>query len=75
MPDDQIRHLSQGQIEKIAHILGDTQSGLTGAEIGFMLTCCKIEDVDSANTKWKRLYNAFAERHNKIVSSLVRNLT
>ena len=65
MTDKQKRYLTQGQIEKIAHILGDTQSGLTGTEIGFLLNSCSIDDVDSNNTKWKRLYNAFVERHNK----------
>jgi uncharacterized protein (TIGR02391 family) len=65
MADKQERHLTQGQIEKIAHILGDTQSGLTGTEIGFMLSSCDIKDVNPEFSKWKRLYNAFVERHNK----------
>ena len=65
MADKQERHLTQGQIEKIAHILGDTQSGLTGTEIGFMLSSCDIQDVNPELSKWKRLYNAFVKRHNK----------
>jgi uncharacterized protein (TIGR02391 family) len=65
MPDLEKRHLSQGQIEKIAHILGDTSSGLKGSEIGFMLNSCNIEDVNPGITKWQRLYNAFVQRHNQ----------
>jgi len=64
MLKDKKRCFSQGQIEKIAKILGDTYSGLTGSEIGHMLTSKKIKDVDPDNTKWKRLYNAFVEKHN-----------
>jgi uncharacterized protein (TIGR02391 family) len=58
------RHFTQGQIEKIAKILGETNFGLTGTEIGHFLFSIGIEDIDSNNTKWKRLYNAFVEAHN-----------
>jgi len=65
MVDNQSRHLTQGQIERLSRILGDTQSGLTGSEIGFILNSCGIEDIAPGITKWNRLYNAFVERHNK----------
>jgi uncharacterized protein (TIGR02391 family) len=65
MADLEPRHLTQGQIEKIAHILGDTYSGLKGSEIGFMLDSCNIEDVNPGITKWQRIYNAFVKRHNQ----------
>lgn len=54
-----------GQIEAICRVLGDTTAGLTGSEIGQILRQCKIRDVDPQNTKWKRLYNAFAEKLNQ----------
>ena len=55
---------SQAQIESISKILGDTDFGLTGSEIGWMLVQAHIQDVDPTNTKWKRLYNALITRHN-----------
>lgn len=65
MSKDKVRSFSQGQLEKIAKILGDTYTGLTGAEIGHILVSVGIKDTDRQNTKWKRLYNAFAENHNR----------
>jgi uncharacterized protein (TIGR02391 family) len=59
------RYFKQGQIEKIAHIIGETNSGLSGTEIHHLLESSKIDDVDPQNTKWKRLFNAFVTRHNK----------
>lgn len=50
----------QAILEGVCRILGDTEQGLTGTQIGFYLAQERIEDVDSVNTKWKRLYNAFA---------------
>jgi len=52
-------------IEAIAKVLGDTANGLTGSEIGHVLNTCSISDVDTLNTKWKRLYNALAAEQNK----------
>jgi len=52
------------QLEAIAKILGDTSDGLTGSELEHVLKQSKIPDVDPTNTKWKRLYNAFAEFQN-----------
>ena len=49
----------------IAKVLADTETGLTGSEIGYALQQCQIEDTDPQNTKWKRLYNAFAAFQNK----------
>jgi uncharacterized protein (TIGR02391 family) len=58
------RHFTSGQIEEIAKILGDTNEGLTGSEIGHLLKSCDIPDTHPELTKWKRLYNAFAKVHN-----------
>ncbi|NOY92020.1 MAG: TIGR02391 family protein [Deltaproteobacteria bacterium] len=53
------------RLEAMARVLADTSDGLTGSEIGRALAQSKIPDVDSTNTKWKRLYNAFAEFQNE----------
>jgi uncharacterized protein (TIGR02391 family) len=52
-------------LEEIAKILGDTNSGLTGSEIQHTLAQSQITDTDPMLTKWKRLYNAFANYQNK----------
>lgn len=52
-------------LEMISKILGDTEKGLTGSEIQHLLTQSNIEDTDPRMTKWKRLYNAFANYQNK----------
>ena len=57
--------LTETQIEQIARIIGDTQGGLTGSEIGHILAQCHIDDPDPEMTKWKRLYNAFYDAVNK----------
>lgn len=53
------------RLEAIAKVLADTSEGLTGSEIGHALAQSKIPDVDPTNTKWKRLFNAFAEFQNE----------
>jgi len=52
-------------LEGISKILGDTANGLSGTEIGKFLQEVNIPDIDQANTKWKRLYNAFVTFQNK----------
>jgi len=56
---------TQQQLEQIARIIGDTDTGLTGSEIGYALASCNIADVDSSDTKWKRLYNALVTFQNE----------
>lgn len=56
--------LTQPQIEQIARILGDTNNGYTGSEIGQLLMQCNMLDTDSGLSKWKRLYNAFCQKVN-----------
>lgn len=58
------------QLEAIAAALGDTSSGLTGSEIGFLLSASRIADVDPSATKRVRLYNAFANDQNSIQDRL-----
>lgn len=52
--------LTPPQIERIAQVLGDTEKGYTGSELGHHLDQCRIKDIDPNLTKWKRLYNAFS---------------
>jgi len=56
--------LKEELIEGICRIIGDTDKGLTGTEIGKLLLDSKIPDTDPSLTKWKRLYNAFANWQN-----------
>lgn len=51
-------------LEAVCRVLGDTNDGLTGAEIGYILTDMGIPDPDAAGTKWKRLFNALALAQN-----------
>lgn len=53
------------QAESIAKVLADTEEGLTGPQIGHLLQECKMADPTPSMTKWKRLYNAFAEAQNQ----------
>lgn len=52
-------------LEAISRILGDTDTGLTGSEIGYLLQDCRIPDTSPDMTKWKRLFNAFVEFQNE----------
>jgi len=52
-------------IEGICKIIADTDLGLSGTEIGKLLLDSKIKDTDPDLTKWKRLFNAFANWQNE----------
>lgn len=52
-------------MENICRVIANTDTGLIGAEIGRLLTDSLIEDTDPDFTKWKRLFNAFANYQNK----------
>jgi uncharacterized protein (TIGR02391 family) len=62
---DRIPPFNPQQLTAVAKVLGDTAKGLTGTEIGYFLSDCKIPDVTPDMTKWKRLFNAFVEWQNK----------
>lgn len=54
--------------EELTHIcqeLADTVTGLTGSEIGYILSNIGVEDTDPTMTKWKRLFNALVKRQNR----------
>lgn len=53
------------QLESICKFVADTELGLRGQEIERILGESNIPDVSPGITKWKRLFNAFAEWQNK----------
>lgn len=55
---------NEGELETLCKIIADTHDGLTGSQIEYLLRVLNIEDIDPTNTKWKRLYNALANRQN-----------
>jgi len=57
--------LGSGDLEALCKILADTDTGLTGSEIGHTLAQINIIDTEPTMTKWKRLYNALADNQNK----------
>src|SRR3546814_11697956 len=56
----------QGHIDSIARALGDKEDGLTGSEIGHLLSVCRmaLHDPGHGVTKWKRIQNEFAMDQN-----------
>lgn len=54
-----------GQLEALCKALADTNSGLTGTEIGNALANARIPDPEPSGTKWRRLYNALVAQQNK----------
>jgi len=53
--------ISEEILRGISQVIGDTSTGLSGAEIGHLLANAKIADTDPTLTKWKRLFNAFCK--------------
>jgi uncharacterized protein (TIGR02391 family) len=53
------------QLTAIAKALGDTEDGLTGTEIAYLLGECRVPDTDPTATKWKRIFNASVEFQNQ----------
>jgi len=52
-------------IESISRLFGDTNNGFTGAQIAKLLSESRIEDIDSGNTKWKRLNSALVNKQER----------
>ncbi len=53
------------EIEAIAKVLADTNTGLSGSELKHLLASLRIPDTDPGITKWQRLSNAFINFQNK----------
>ena len=62
---DHIQPFDGSSLQAICKIIAHTEHGLTGPEIHQILGECKIPDIDSSNTKWKRLFNALASIQNE----------
>src|SRR5690242_20515926 len=62
---DRVPPFNPQQLTSIAKILADTNTGLTGAQIEYLLRDCRIPDVTPDLTKWKRLLNAFVDFQNQ----------
>ena len=56
---------TEQQIQRIARIVGDTQDGFSGSEIGVLLAILKFPDEGPVQTKWKRIFNSLVELHYK----------
>lgn len=52
------------ELEAIADALADTSEGLTGSEIGYILSECGMTDTSPDLTKRRRLFNAFVGSQN-----------
>lgn len=52
-------------LENICRVIANTETGLTGTEIGRLLAESIMQDTDPTLTKWKRIFNAFAQYQNK----------
>jgi uncharacterized protein (TIGR02391 family) len=57
--------IDSGTLEGLAKILADTGQGLTGTELSKFIPEAGLTDLDSSNTKWKRLYNSFVDHQNR----------
>jgi uncharacterized protein (TIGR02391 family) len=47
------------QLEAVCKVLADTNTGLSGSQIDYLLVDSKIPNVSPGITKWKRLFDAF----------------
>jgi uncharacterized protein (TIGR02391 family) len=62
---ERIQPFNAQKLEAACRVIADTERGLTGSEIGYLLQECKLKDVSSDMTKWKRLFNALVEAQNR----------
>ena len=62
---ERIQPFNAQKLEAACRVLADTERGLTGSEIGYLLQDCKLVDVSPTMTKWKRLFNALVEAQNQ----------
>lgn len=61
--------IDSGTLEGLAKILGHTDRGLSGTELSKFIPEAGLIDLDASNTKWKRLYNSFADFQNRTNTS------
>ena len=53
---------SAAELDEICRLLADTETGLTGSQIGQALAQIRVKDTHPTLTKWKRLFNALGRR-------------
>lgn len=56
---------NEENLEQVCNVIGDTQTGLTGSEIGRYLRRCGIDDPNPGETKRIRLFKALVERQRR----------
>ncbi|MEH6433823.1 TIGR02391 family protein [Massilia sp. DD77] len=57
---------ASAELEAACKVLGNTTNGLTGTEIAHLLSEIGVADTAPSLTKWKRLFNALAEKQNQV---------
>lgn len=62
---EKVKYLQASSIEGISKILGDANSGLSSSVISQYLIEMRIDDIDPAITKWRKLYHALINDQNK----------
>jgi len=62
---ERIQPFNAQKLEAACRVIADTERGLTGSEIEYLLQDCKLTDVSPNMTKWKRLFNALVGAQNK----------
>lgn len=64
-----IKYLQASSVEGICKILGESENGLSSSVISQYLRELRIDDVDTYNAKWKKLYHALINNQNITQSS------
>lgn len=62
---NRIAPFTSQHLEAACRVLADTDHGLSGTQIGYLLQDIRVPDIDPTNTKWKRLFNALAQMQNQ----------
>lgn len=62
------------ELESVCRVLADTGDGLTGSEIGMLLTLLSLADPAAGITKWKRLLAALSaqQQHDGCSNNVIR---
>lgn len=61
-----IAPFSAQHLEAVYRVLADTERGLTGTQIGYTLQDINVLDTHPTDTKWRRLFNALANKQNQV---------
>ena len=57
--------LPQPILEGISKAIGDTEKGLSGSQIEYLLQQALLNNITPGITKWQRIYNAFIDFQNR----------